>query len=291
MRIEQTRKLLSEGVLPSPAPTQDVEALRLRLQALKLGFAAEALGDFLTDAVKLEWSAASFLDALLRRELERQEERRIAQALRISHLPTGPTLSNFDFAFQPTGSRSRIETLATCQWIADRHGLLLMGQPGVGKSHLAISLGVRAIESGFSVAYHRVDELMHQLKKDAEISPTRLKHKKYMASNLLIIDEMGFDPFTREEASLFFRVVSHRYQRGSICITTNKGIADWPELFAGDEALAGAILDRLLHSAHVLSINGRSYRLKELDEELQRHNGCSPKSAPEETSPQEEPPT
>ncbi|MEK6236845.1 MAG: IS21-like element helper ATPase IstB [Planctomycetales bacterium] len=290
MRIEQTRKLLSEGVLPSPAPTQDVEALRLRLQALKLGFAAEALGDFLTDAVKLEWSAASFLDALLRRELERQEERRIAQALRISHLPTGPMLSNFDFAFQPTVSRSQIETLATCQWIADRHGLLLMGQPGVGKSHLAISLGVRAIESGFSVAYHRLDELMHQLKKDAEISPTRLKHKKYMASNLLIIDEMGFDPFTREEASLFFRVVSHRYQRGSICITTNKGIADWPELFAGDEALAGAILDRLLHSAHVLSISGRSYRLKELDEELQRRNGCSPKSSSEEPSSQEEPP-
>ncbi|MEK6234650.1 MAG: IS21-like element helper ATPase IstB [Planctomycetales bacterium] len=290
MNLEQTRKLLSEGVLPSPAPTQDVEALRVRLQALKLRFAAEALGDFLNDAVKENWSPAAFLDALLRRELERQEERRIAQALRNSRLPIGPTLSNFDFAFQPAVSRSRIETLATCQWIADRHGLLIMGQPGVGKSHLAKSLGVRAVESGFSVSYYRIDELLHQLKKDADLSPARLKYKKYMATSLLIIDEMGFDPFTRDEASWFFRVVSHRYQRGSICITTNKGIADWPELFAGDEALAGAILDRLLHSAHVLSINGRSYRLKELDEELQRRNGSSPPSPPRESLPEEEPP-
>jgi DNA replication protein DnaC len=115
-----------------------------------------------------------------------------------------------------------------------------------------------------------VDELLHQLKQDAQTSPSRLKHKKYMASSLLIVDEMGYEAFSREEATLFFRVVNYRYQRGSLCITTNKGIAQWPELLAGDEVLAGAILDRLLHSAHVLSISGRSYRLKELEAELQQ---------------------
>jgi DNA replication protein DnaC len=268
MRIEQTRKLLSAGVLPSPAPTQDVEALRERLLALRLVFAAEALGDLLTDAVKTEWSAAAFLDALLRLELERQEERRIAQAMRISHLPTGPTIANFDFAFQPSVSRGQIETLATCQWIRDRQGLLLQGAPGVGKSHLAIALGMRAIESGFSVCFARTDELLHQLKKDAEISPARLKHKKYMASSLLIVDEFGYQTFDREESTLFFRVVNHRYRRGSIAITTNKGIASWPEVLADDEVLAGAILDRLLHSATVLNIQGRSYRLRDLESEL-----------------------
>ncbi len=122
MRIEQTRKLLSAGVLPSPAPTEDVDALRERLMALRLCFAAESLGDLLTQAVKTEWNAAAFLDALLRLELERQEERRIAQAIRISHLPTGPTIGNFDFAFQPSVSRSQIETLSTCQWIRDCQG-------------------------------------------------------------------------------------------------------------------------------------------------------------------------
>ena len=283
MRIEQTRKLLSAGILPLPAPTQDVDALRERLLALRLCFAAEALGDLLTQAVKTEWSAAAFLDALLRLELERQEERRIAQAIRISHLPTGPTIANFDFAFQPSVSRSQIETLATCQWIRDCQGLLIQGAPGVGKSHLAIALGMRAIECGFSVCFARTDELLHQLKKDADISPARLKHKKYMAASLLIVDEFGYQTFDREESNLFFRVVNHRYQRGSIAITTNKGIASWPEVLADDEVLAGAILDRLLHSATVLNIQGRSYRLRDLESELlasrQSNSTPSPDSA------------
>ncbi|MCA9145717.1 MAG: IS21-like element helper ATPase IstB [Planctomycetales bacterium] len=268
MRIEQTRKLLSAGILPAPAPTQDVDALRQRLDALRLVFAAEALSDLLSQAVKQQWNSATFLDALLRLELERQEERRIAQALRISHLPTGPTISNFDFAFQPSVSRSQIETLATCQWIRDCQGLLLQGPPGVGKTHLAVGLGMRAIEGGFSVCFVQMDEFVHQLKKDAEVSPARMKHKKYMASSLLIIDEFGYEPLDRATANAFFRVVNHRYQRGAMAITTNKGIASWPEVFAGDEVLAGAILDRLLHSAVVLNIQGRSYRLRELEAQL-----------------------
>jgi DNA replication protein DnaC len=270
MRIEQTRKLLSAGILPSPAPTHDVDALRDRLSALRLVFAAEALGDLLSEAVKQQSSAADFLDSLLRLEIERQEERRIAQAIRISHLPTGPTVANFDFAFQPSVSRSQIETLATCQWIHDHQGLLLQGPPGVGKSHLATALGMRAIECGFSVCFVHTDVLLHQLKKDADISPARLKHKKYMSASLLIVDEFGYQAFDREEANLFFRVVSHRYQRGSIAITTNKGIASWPEVLAGDEVLAGAILDRLLHSATLLNIQGRSYRLRDLEAELSK---------------------
>jgi DNA replication protein DnaC len=270
MRIEQTRKLLSAGILPSPAPTHDVDALRDRLSALRLVFAAEALGDLLSDAVKQQSSAVDFLDSLLRLEIERQEERRIAQAIRISHLPTGPTVANFDFAFQPSVSRNQIETLATCQWIHDHQGLLLQGPPGVGKSHLATALGMRAIECGFSVCFVHTDVLLHQLKKDADVSPTRLKHKKYMSASLLIVDEFGYQAFSREEANLFFRVVSHRYQRGSIAITTNKGIASWPEVLAGDEVLAGAILDRLLHSATLLNIQGRSYRLRDLEAELSK---------------------
>ncbi len=268
MRIEQTRKLLTAGILPSPAPTQDVGALRLRLDALRLVFAAESLADLLSQAVREEWSSAAFLDALLRLELERQEERRIAQAIRISHLPTGPTIANFDFAFQPSVSRNQIEMLATCQWLRDCQSLLLQGPPGVGKSHLTTALGMRAIENGFSVCFMQMDELVHQLKRDADVSPTRLKHKKYMASSLLIVDEFGYEALDRSTANLFFRVVNHRYRRSSIAITTNKGIASWPEVFAGDEVLAGAILDRLLHSAVVLNIQGRSYRLRDLEAQL-----------------------
>lgn len=268
MRIEQTRKLFSIGVLPSPQPTQDIAGLQERLEALRLVFAAEQLNELVSTSVKEDWNATQFLDAMIRLELERQEERRVAQAIRISHLPTGPTLSNFDFAYQPSVSRSQIETLSTCQWIKEHHGLLLQGPPGVGKTHLSVALGLRAIENGFSVSFYRVDELMYQLKQDVDVSPARLKHKKYMASNLLILDEFGYQPLDRDEANLLFRVVNYRYQRGSIALTTNKGITSWPEVFAGDEVLASAILDRLLHSASVLNIQGRSYRLKDMEANL-----------------------
>lgn len=280
MRIAQTRKLHTAGILPKPPATNNIEALRERLEALRLTFSAEGLDDLLGQSVKEDWNATAFLDAMLRLELERQEERRVAQAIRISHLPTGPTISNFDFTFQPSVSRSQIQTLATCQWIRDGHGLLLQGPPGVGKTHLAVGLGLHGIEAGFSVSFYRLDELMHQLKRDAELSPVKLKHRKYMAVNLVIIDEFGYQALTREEANLFFRVVNYRYAKGSsTAITTNKGIASWPSVLADDEVLAGAILDRLLHSATVLNIKGRSYRLKELDDQLAQSTATTPKQS------------
>ena len=138
----------------------------------------------------------------------------------------------------------------------------------MGKSHLCIALGVKAVQLGFSVQYFRFDELMTALKADAEMPPARLKRRKYMSTALLLVDELGFEPMTRQEASLFFRLVSYRYGRGAMLITTNKSIRDWTELLAGDEVLATAILDRLLHRSHVLNIKGRSYRLRDLEDAL-----------------------
>jgi DNA replication protein DnaC len=254
--------------LPARPATADLATLVDQLVKLGLDFAAEALPAILTRAVKEDLGAPALLEQLLKDELRRREERRIRTSLRLSGLPTGQTLANFDFAFQPAVQRSKLEALATCAWLREKQGLLILGPPGVGKTHLAISLGVKAVESGFSVAFFRLDELLHAMRKDAEVPPTRLRGKKYMKAGLVIIDEVGFETFSRQEANLLFRLVSYRYQRGSLCITSNKAIKDWPEMLAGDEVITTAILDRLLHACHVLNIRGRSYRLRDLEDDL-----------------------
>lgn len=249
----------------TPQGKVDLDVTRERLLRLGLSFAAEQLDVQVTEAIKETVSPHRFLDQLLEAELQTREERRIKTALRLSGLPTGQTLGSFDFSFQPSIEKSRIETLATCGWIREAYTVLLQGPPGVGKTHLAVALGVRAVESGFSVAFFRLEELLAALKRDADLPPHRLRRRKYLNVALVVIDEVGFEPMDRQEASLFFRLVSYRYGRGSILITSNKGIRDWPEILAGDEVLATAILDRLLHRSHVLNIKGRSYRLRDLE--------------------------
>lgn len=257
----------------SAKPKLDIDRSREQLEALGLVHAAAALEHTLSQAVKASTTAHGFLDQLLRSELEERDQRRVKTSLRLSNLPTGMTLADFDFAFQPSVERSRIETLATGAWVRASETLLIQGPPGVGKTHLAVGLGVKAIEHGFSVQFYRFDELLVALRADAGVPPSRLRRKKYLNTSLLVIDELGFEPMNREEASLFFRLVSYRYGRGSILITTNKSVRDWTELLAGDEALTTAILDRLLHNAHVINIKGRSYRLRDLENALASREG------------------
>src|SRR5690606_11076041 len=184
-------------------------------------------------------------------------------------VPPGKTTERSYRTIQPSLDRSTPDTRAPRSFIRQNENGLFMGPPGVGKSHLAGALGVKAIKNGFSVQHYVLDDLMHVLKGDAAVPPQRLKARRYLNSALLVIDEVGFRPLDRAKANLFFRLVSARYEKGSIVLTSNKHVRDWPEIFAGDEILTTAILDRLLHHVHIIHIDGRSYRLRELDGLLQ----------------------
>jgi DNA replication protein DnaC len=263
-----TNNAIEKALAGNGSVQVEVDVLRQKLLGLGLVHAAQALAAELSEAVKHDRAGHVVLDRLLSHEVNARDERRVRTSLKLSNLPPGMTLGNFDFGFQPSIERRQVETLATCAFIREHCTLLVQGPPGVGKTHLVVGVGVRAIEQGFSVAFYRLEELLHEMRKDAQVSPQALKRKKYFNVSYLVVDEVGFEPMSQQDASLFFRLVSYRYCRGSTAITTNKGVKDWPGILAGDEAMAAAILDRLLHKSVVLNVRGRSYRLQELEKVL-----------------------
>lgn len=246
------------------APTVTLDPIAAKLTALGLDYPATCLPELVERATREALSLPAFLELVLSSELERKDERRVTTMLKLSGLPPGKTLEDFDWNFQPRVDRRQIDALATCSYLREKTNVLFLGPPGVGKSHLATALGVKAIKNGFSVTHFVLDDLMHVLRADAAVPPARLRAKRYFNSALLIIDEVGFRPLDRMEANLFFRLVSARYERGSILLTSNKHVRDWPAIFADDEILTTAILDRLLHHVQVVHIDGQSYRLREL---------------------------
>ena len=251
------------------APSQsELDATRTLLTQLGLEWVSQCLPELLERAVKEELSLPRFLHLVCQREQESREERRVRTGLKLSGLPGGKTLDTFDFAFQTSVDKSQIDLLATSEFVRRKEVVLLLGPPGVGKSHLAAGLGVKAVQNGFSVAFMSADHLVDVVRRDEAADGQRLHRRKYMTTSLLIIDELGFQALDRHQAHLLFKVINHRYERGSTLITSNKSIREWPEMLAGDEVLATAILDRLLHYCHVLQIDGRSFRLRDMEQQL-----------------------
>ena len=185
--------------------------------------ATEQLEPLLSEAVKAATAPHAFVDQLLEAGYLGREGRRVRTALRLSSLPTGLMLTEFDFAFQPAIERSRIDTLATCAYIRAAETVLIQGPPGVGKPHLAVGLGVKAVEHGFSAQFYRFDELKLALKGDAHLPPARLRRRKYLNAVLLILDELGYLPFSQAGGALLFHLLSKLYEHTSVMITTKQG--------------------------------------------------------------------
>ena len=232
------------------------------LERLRLGHVAEQLDALLAEAARKDTTYLDFLDSLLQQEVDSKQRKRIVMGIQIAHFPTVKMLEDFDFRFQPSIDTKLVRELETGRFIAQATNVLIFGPPGVGKTHLAIGLGRAAVETGHSTLFTTTTALLANLSRAESEGQLAEKLRFYAKPKLLIIDELGYLPFEKRSAHLFFQLVARRYEHGSILLTTNKLVTQWGEVF-GEEVLAAAILDRLLHHSHTILVQGESYRLKE----------------------------
>ncbi len=204
----------------------------------------------------------AFLAQALEAEWQGRYQKGIEARLRLARFPWLKTLDQFDFDFQPSLDRRQVRELAGMSFVERAHNVILLGPPGVGKTHLAIALGIKAVEAGYSVLFLTLENLMLRLVKAFNENRLERSLQQLVYPKVLILDEIGYLPLSNLEASLFFRLVVRRYERASLIITSNKSFLDWGEIF-NDPVLATAVLDRLLHYSTTLNIKGESYRLKE----------------------------
>lgn len=229
--------------------------IRLRMSRIR-----EVLGQVIKSAEEHSKSYLCFLDDLLEEEVSQKEQRRIETTIKISGLPFIKSIDEFDFTFQPHLDRQRVMSLFDLNFIREKGNVIFLGPPGVGKTHLAVSLALKACQCGMSIYFTNMEDLIKKLKKDHETGSPG-KGRSYYKSSLVIVDEVGYTPISREECNLFFRFIANRYEKASTVITSNKAFSDWTELFH-DPVIVTAILDRLLHHSVVINIKGNSYRLK-----------------------------
>ena len=239
-----------------------VDRIKATLVGLRMPRALEIVDAIVRRLERGEVSALEAIDAMLAEELTLRESRRIKTSLVMARLSTLKTLAGFDFAFQPSLDRNRILALAELKFIDHSEVVHLIGPPGTGKSHLSIALGVEAVKAGRSVHFITLADLVGALAKAEREATLREKIRFYCRFALLIVDEIGYLPVVPGGGNLFFQLVNARYERGAMILTSNRGFAEWGDVF-GDPVVATALLDRLLHHAVVVQIEGASYRLRQ----------------------------
>jgi DNA replication protein DnaC len=233
-------------------------------QDMKLATIAREWPGIAQQAANQESSFADFLEQLLQIEQQARTQRTRETLLKMAGLPAIKHFEEYDFTFATGAPRQQLQELTALTFLERRENIVLLGPSGVGKSHLAISLAMLAIQRNFKVRFVTAADLMLQLATAKK--QDRLDHflkRSVMSPRLLIIDEIGYLPFGREEANLFFNVIAKRYEQGSLMVTSNLPFSQWATAFANDSTLTAALLDRLLHHAHIVQITGNSYRLKD----------------------------
>jgi DNA replication protein DnaC len=239
-----------------------MERLGRQLTRLKLLSTREKLDGLLESGARGKMSFLDFLDHVIQEEIQSKDQKRVRMRLQMAKFPLNRRLEDYDFSLQPSLDRRLITELETGRYLANATNVLLLGPPGVGKTHLAIGLGRKAIELGWSCRFIHAADLIHQLARAEQGGALDEALRHFGRPHLLVIDELGYLPLERQAGHLMFHLVRKRYEKGSLMITSNQPIGAWGEMLGGEVA-ATAILDRLLHHSHVLTIKGESYRLNE----------------------------
>jgi DNA replication protein DnaC len=241
----------------------ELEQVRGHLEQLGMAQAATVLDRCLAEGAEQNLPSLTVLRQLLEEEMAARHERYLKARTRLSNLPFQKTLADFDFTAQPSIDERQVRDLATLRFVADGQNVVLLGPPGVGKTHLAVALSMQAISQGVGTYFIPAHDLVNDLRTAYSENRLERRMRVYLTPKLLVIDEMGYLPFGQMETQVFFQLVSKRYERGaSMILTSNKSYGEWGSIF-GDPIIAGAILDRLLHRSATVNIRGESYRLRE----------------------------
>lgn len=231
------------------------------LKELRLTEIHNKIETILSETASNEKSPLELLECIFKLESQSRRDKSRTKRLKQAGFPALKTITEFDFGFQISVPKHHIQQVMDMCWLEQAYNVMFLGPPGVGKTHLAIGLGIAAIDSGYRVAFVTMDELMKILKTETISTASKKKLNRVVGANLVIIDEVGFLPISRQEANLFFQLVSNLYQQTSVIITSNKGFDEWAE-FMGDTVITTAILDRLLHKCELFNMTGESYRIK-----------------------------